>query len=697
MLRERLSSLARAALPAALVGIAAAAGVAFCSYPAIRLEPGSAAWTRLVAGVAADGSLRERSLLSLPGLPRDRPWIVSFEAAAPGGGPVELGIRPDGTAGVVPVRSSTGRPQGVVLSERAVPGARLELVPVPAAPPVRLVAVEARRLGTPPPARPVAAFLLVTAATAILAQRLRARLALALGTALGALVVLAATPLLVWATLPAAASLARLALPLALLAAGAALAGTAGHATSRAWVRGTVLLAAVVFGAWVRGYFLPSTGSWDTEYWKAWMLRAATHGITRVYGDPEAVPAGRFLAQLRGEEELWKVASGGREFVVDYPPLAMAAWRGAWWLVTSASALGHAEAQNVAVKVPAVLGDLAAVGVLLWALRRTPAQAAAMAALYWALPVSWLSSAVLGYLDGAHAPLVVAALVAAGRGRAGPAGVLLAVGALVKPTALIVGPAAALALAAAGAPLRRAVLAALAVVAVVLVPYALDGTLATAFVHVYRILFQGTLSGGYPNPWWVVGHGLAVAGGDSAWIGPVKYARLDTVPFPARATGAALFLLWAGWVAWRRRGATGPEPVALAGAALFYGYGMLAVGVHENHPHPLMLLLFATGLGSARLKAITAVTSTVYVANMLLLSGLGRFHGPRYVELEAASQWVATLRMGMGFDLTLVLAAANLAGFAMMAIGLGGEFRARGRQGSNGEGNNGRGSNGEDS
>ena len=24
----------------------------------------------------------------------------------------------------------------------------------------------------------------------------------------------------------------------------------------------------IVFGAWLRGYFLPSPGSWDMDYWK---------------------------------------------------------------------------------------------------------------------------------------------------------------------------------------------------------------------------------------------------------------------------------------------------------------------------------------------------------------------------------------------------------------------------------------------
>src|SRR5207245_2338298 len=99
--------------------------------------------------------------------------------------------------------------------------------------------------------------------------------------------------------------------------------------------RGAWLLAALVFGAWVRAVFLPSTGSWDTEYWKAWMLRAASHGVTRAYGDPGSVPAGHLLAQARGREELWRIDWGGRLFVIDYPPLAIALWRWSWRVVTA--------------------------------------------------------------------------------------------------------------------------------------------------------------------------------------------------------------------------------------------------------------------------------------------------------------------------------------------------------------------------
>src|SRR5262249_44406759 len=117
---------------------------------------------------------------------------------------------------------------------------------------------------------------------------------------------------------------------------------------------------------------------------------------------------------------------------------------------------------------PPVAGDLLAVGILLWAFREQRERGAVLAALYWALPVSWLSSAALGYFDGASAPLALVALVAAGRGRASLSGLLLALAALVKSTALLVAPAVLVALLAARAPVRRAVAWGLGVVAAAL-------------------------------------------------------------------------------------------------------------------------------------------------------------------------------------------------------------------------------------
>jgi hypothetical protein len=595
----------------------------------------------------------------LPGLARHRPSVVRIELRADG--PMQIGASVDG-APLSWFRSGGEAHVAVPIPPGRAAGARLELRVGPGSSPPRIVAL---RVAPPRPPRVAPVLLglvLVAGLTAVVLRRNAPAFALGLGLFAAGLFVLAETPALVLLTLPTPGSALPVLFAVALLAASAVVAFRLERAARRGYARAVLLVAAFAFGAWVRGAFLPSAGSWDTEYWKAWTIRAADHGVARVYGDPDAVPPGRLLAQMRGEEELWKVEFAGRPFVVDYPPLAMFLWRWSYGLVSRGGAgLDPPEVRNVAVKLPSVLGDVAAVALLLWALG---SRGLGLAALYWAAPVSWLPSAALGYLDGAYAPLAAAALVAAGRGRGGWAGAWLAAACLIKPTAVVVAPPVAVALA--PRALGRALLAGLAVVAVTLAPFAAAGTLGPAIVHVYRILFQGTLSGGFPNPWWMLGHALAVARQGAAATAPVGFARLHAVPFPAPLVGVALFAAAAAFIVWRQRRAPGQGPASLAGAALVFSYAMLAVGVHENHPHPMFLLLLCTGLVSRRLAGVTVGAAAVYVLNMLMLSGIGRFYGPRYAALEPAARALSTWRMALGFDFTLVLALANTVVFAVL-------------------------------
>lgn len=641
----------------------------------VLLSGGTRGWSR-VHGLGPEGRLQSPASLVLPGFDRGEPRLLFLRAQGPGGGAATLGVSFDGAA-VQWLKAPPG--QGVVLSIPAAPapGLRVALLPAPEAAAVRLLSLELPdilRWQTWPLAAGLACGLL----TFVLARAQGTRLALGLGLLAGAILAAATVPALVWTDVPAGWILV---LTPALLLAGAALVAAGSRRPDLA--RGGALLAVAILGAWVRLYFLPSTGSWDTEYWKAWMLRAAEHGVTRVYGGPDAVPPGRFLAQMRGDEARWEIEWRGRSFTVDYPPLAIALWRASWGVVGAAGLADAAEAQSVAVKLPAVLGDVAAAGLILWVFRGQGRRGPWIAAAYWALPVSWLSSAVLGFLDGAVSPVLGASVVAAGRGRSAWAGALLAVACLIKPTAVIAAPAILVALLAVGAGWLPAVAAAGAVVAAALVPFVVAGTLATAVVHCYWILFQGTLSGGYPNVWWLVGHALSVRAGLATAAGRVPFVRLD-VAGRARLLGTASFLASAAWIARRHWRVPGSRPAALAAAALFLGYGMLAIGVHENHPHPMFLLLALTGLATWRLRVLALGTASVYVVNMLLLSGVGRFHGNRYLAWEGVARASSGWRLAPGFDATLMLAALNVALWLWMMVSLAPEMEAliRGESGS---------------
>jgi hypothetical protein len=140
------------------------------------------------------------------------------------------------------------------------------------------------------------------------------------------------------------------------------------------------------------------------------------------------------------------------------------------------------------------------------------------------------------------------------------------------------------------------------------------------------------------------------------------------VAFPARFIGTALFVAASALVLYRLRAAGGSLAARLGGAALVASYGILAIGVHENHPHSMFLAFLASGLFDLRLRIFTALLSLSYVLNMLSLSVLGRFYGMRYVSIEPLAGWLAGVRMGLGFDLTLALVLANTVLFVWLLV-----------------------------
>jgi hypothetical protein len=637
----------------AAVALLVAVAVSGVAHLPTTVALASPAWRRLVRGPTLDGVLYPgaRAVVAWPDLPRDRPRTIVIEGAPLAEGAATLSVAIDGSAPTL-VAVTANRPGIVSLPRAPRAGLRLDLEVLRGTTPLRLQAIRAG--GAVPPLAPLALLALIAAALVVAVARLEGLTAvagLALGACAAGLAVLATTVMSGGVALGTAApghAMAGL-----LLAAGTA-AGLASRSPSRgAFGRALLVVAAFAGGALLRGFFLPSAGSWDMDYWRAWTERAREAGTTGVYGPP--LEAGQLVPQLRGDAPLWTVERDGRSFTVDYPPLAMFVWRSAARLVGPDA--GDATGWAVALKLPAVLGDLAAVALLAaWGTRRR--EAVRRAALFWILPASWLSSAVLGYLDGAYAPLVLAAALFAGSARASLSGAALSLAALVKPTALVALPAAAVALREKKALVRGA-LAGLGVVAAVLAPFVLTGTLGTAAVHVSRIVLQERLSGGYASLWWAVGALLSGSGS-----GEVPYVRLADTALPVRGLGVAAFLGAAvvlGRALARRRG---PSATAAAAGALFASYGVLAAGVHVNHPHPMVLLFVAAGMGGRPWRWATWTLLTSYTVNIVLLEGLGRLNGPRYGALEAAGAVAEAARLAPGFDVTLLLAVANVVALA---------------------------------
>ena len=662
---------------AAGLGLITSLAVLWMGGTTFHLKPGQKSFQRLVAGASPNGLVGQRAIISLPGLKRARSREVRIETepSSPGAslgisvdrGPIHyLRLHRDGSV-LVSILSARG------------PGARLDLTPGRGEGPLRLTAVGINDEG----ALPLGVAVIAGVASSVLVFAIAAGKGMALAASLGFLTAfllgLATSPASWLLAIPDRSSLVRF-VPVGLLLFGVfTIVWRLPEAERRFFRQAALILAAIVFGVWVRWFFLPSSGSWDTDIRKAWMLRTVTHGLSRAYGDPGSIPEGQFWAQMRGEEIPWRIPHRGREFVIDYPPLSMLLWKWSWSLVSRiAPELDYGESQNVAVKLPAVAGDVAAVLVLLWTVGARTARGLSMAALYWCLPISWFSSAVLGHHDGALAPLALAAVIAGVGGRASMAGSLLAIAWWTKPLAILVGPALAVALYQRGGSreLGKAAAAAVLVSFFVFLPYLWNGTVDTMVVHVYRIFAPGNLSSGYANPWWFLGQTISVASGEGTWGSRVPFVPLSRIDLPLAAIGASLVVLTTLAACVLQLRSPARDAALLSAATAFFSYSMLGLGVFENHPHVLFLLLLGTGLSSGRLRLFFTLTATTYVLNLALFAGLGRFYGLRFWILEEWASWASGMRMALGFDLTLVLVVINTVGFAMWLVWLPREMRS---------------------
>ena len=417
------------------------------------------------------------------------------------------------------------------------------------------------------------------------------------------------------------------------------------------------VLTAFGLGLILRLYFISSHGSWDTEYRKAWANETVLSGITQAYGGPEAVPEGDFLLQLTGKKARWEVSFRDRQFVIDYPPLSLAAWGESWRFFTSKPRpYRGAEAENLAVKFPPVVGDLLAVVVLLWAFRGAPSLSLSLAAIYWIFPITWVSSAVHGNFDGFVAPFLLVSLLITGVSPFA-AGTVFVVTCLIKPTVALALPVIFLATAKAAWP--RIVTGGALVTALVFAPYARAGTLDTAIVHIGRLFSQDRVSGGYANPWWLIGHAAMVLRGKAEWADPIDYVRRDAFTLPLGLVGFLAAGLVAAWILFVSRRIRNPRSVVYVSALLLFVWGVLTIGVHDNHNHPLFLLLVATGLGTRFLRGFAFAAATSTLLGSICLHGLGRYYGPQWRTVLPFADSVARLRMAAGFDLTLVLVLVN--------------------------------------
>jgi hypothetical protein len=422
---------------------------------------------------------------------------------------------------------------------------------------------------------------------------------------------------------------------------------------SRAWLW-TGLLAGVLVRAWL----LPLPGSPDVGSWKAWSFAGATDP-TALYGVGGDPPVRRLIH--------WQQIEGTTE----YPPLALYEVGLMGRIYRSLrTTFDDSPLLTALIKLPGILAELAFVLCLLFWGRRVcdPARAEWIALAVWLNPAIVINGAALGYLDAQMAMPAALALVAAGAGRPGVAGALLAAAILTKAQALFVAPVVVLAaLAYDIARRRRAFVACLAGGAVasaaILLPIALRGAWPNMIQALSRLAAHDMLSGNALNLWWLVTWVVRALdalrfGWLQAFTFPVRIlgiGRFMEVGYPnPKPIGTAMVIAALAWALWRARGLRAVADWAFVGGWCVFAYFMLGIQVHENHLYlAVPFLAIAAGLTASYRRAFWAM-SLATAFNMYIFYGLSEGSPP------------VIGRMWTGVDLTVLVALVNVVLFVVM-------------------------------
>jgi hypothetical protein len=422
---------------------------------------------------------------------------------------------------------------------------------------------------------------------------------------------------------------------------------------------GRRLVVGLVCGALLRLVLLPLPGTPDVGIQKAWAY-AAARDVTAVYGVGGTPPERGVM--------VW----GETEAVTAYPPVSLYLMAGVGLVYGSlVPVFPDSALLSVLVKLPALLAELAFVLALaVWGRRLMGDAGAAWAILaLWLNPAVLLNGPALGYLDSAMAMPAALALLAAALGRPSLAGLLLAVGILVKPQPVMIGPVVlAIVVWHDRSRWRAAVarfVAAGAVAAVLAVlPYVLRGAGPNLAQALGRLASHDMLSGYGLNVWWLVTWlvrtvngapdvGLLAAATSRVEI--LGIMRLVELGFPNMKPIATAIVLGAiGWSLWRARGG-----LPLAGAAFLAGWTMLAyftlaVQVHENHLYLAVPFLVLAGGLDARYRAACWAVSIATAFNMYVFYGIGAGVEP------------TALRTLTGIDITVPASAVNIGLFVWL-------------------------------
>jgi len=431
-------------------------------------------------------------------------------------------------------------------------------------------------------------------------------------------------------------------------------------------------------GLFLRLGTAPMDGTQDMEYWKAFATESLRHGVTAIYGAPDAeilrlAREGKTIAEIteltQNQFHYDSFQYDRKVFSCPQPPLFV-------YLIHLAglgyTALDPARSSrrlfNLFMNLPPFLATCLTAWLMLLFLgpRLGREMATATALLYWVNPLVLLNSPVQGYLDPIFGFFGIAALMATCQYRFGWAAALATLAILHKPQGILAGLAV---LAAAMAVnrrknLMRGMCAAAATTVAVFLPYLVSGK--------FLSLLIGMGTSGSPtvdlsrqalNPWWVLQYSLwgysafktgatgfwgAVLGGPHRWWRDYSQAdflsrtglHLSWIGYPMLVISLGVVMILMVRAIRRDRMA-----IFLGAACLSFVFYTVRLGAQGNHYFFLIPALSVTALLSPRhLRAVLGST-TFFLVPDFVYYGLGRDWLPPVVEWLASHSagWVLAL------------------------------------------------------
>lgn len=405
--------------------------------------------------------------------------------------------------------------------------------------------------------------------------------------------------------------------------------------SARRWRLAAVLL----LGAVIRLLVLGWPGTADVHYFQSWAQASVQFGPRALYP-----PFTAAIGKVERDRYLLPAM---------YPPGTVYYLAGVGAVYDAVPVQWRSDSLfNAVVKLPGMLLELIAAGLLFRHLERRRRDGVVGFAAIWLNPAILIAASCLGYQDSVTGGMCLIALLLALDERPIAACSVYVAALLTKQLALFLFPVLALFLWRCVSR-RRALIAAAAAFAtgaVMLAPFLEPPRLARLMLHLKEASLHNVLSANALNSWW-----LATAFILNWGPGPMQM-HLIRIPAPWMSlVGRGAYVAFTLVNCWSlvRRPPT-PRAFFLAAGMQFYGYAMLMVGVHENHLVYAAIMMAPLIVEGVELAALAIGVSLMVVANLVLFYGL---RGS--AEYRTLSHWAT---------LTVVLAALDVALFVWATL-----------------------------